>query len=340
VIRPESRVIAAGVAALAIGFGLGLRAVPTHILAAQSAAQAVQPKNFDPAFEPWASPRSQTPISRGFQLASLETETVFVPGDGRPEPTESAAGRSSAVQERLPSTARAASFDERFAGAIDWPSNRQATEMERARSLLPAWPDLGHAAWRVAGPSARGLVPLPVPSPASVARKPVRVADASAVEDLSAPADTDDDHTAIYDISAHRVYLPNGQTLEAHSGFGSRLDDPRAVRERDLGPTPPNVYDLAMRDEPFHGVRALRLIPVGSGNMFGRDGLLAHTYMLGPNGQSNGCVSFSDYSTFLNAYLGGDINRLVVVEHLANAPSPKTSWGGVVATIKGLFGRS
>jgi hypothetical protein len=35
--------------------------------------------------------------------------------------------------------------------------------------------------------------------------------------------------------------------------------------------------------------------------MFGRDGLLAHPYMLGPNGQSNGCVSFSDYPAFLDA---------------------------------------
>jgi hypothetical protein len=51
-------------------------------------------------------------------------------------------------------------------------------------------------------------------------------------------------------------------------------------------------------------------------------------------------VSFSDYSAFLNAYLNGEINRLVVVERLTTPPSPKTPWGGLVASIKGLFGRS
>jgi hypothetical protein len=50
------------------------------------------------------------------------------------------------------------------------------------------------------------------------------------------------------------------------------------------------------------------------GKMFGRDGMLAHSYMLGPSGQSNGCVSFSDYSAFLEAYLKGDVDRLVVVD--------------------------
>jgi hypothetical protein len=181
--------------------------------------------------------------------------------------------------------------------------------------------------------------------PPAGAKKPVRVADAASTataivtEDSSAAPDADD-HTAIYDISAHKVYLPSGRTLEAHSGLGSHLDDPRYVSERDRGPTPPNVYDLSLREETFHGVRALRLNPVGGGNMFGRDGLLAHSYMLGPNGQSNGCVSFNDYSAFLNAYLGGEVTRLVVVEHLANPPGPKTAWGGLVGTIKALFGRT
>ena len=47
--------------------------------------------------------------------------------------------------------------------------------------------------------------------------------------------------------------------------------------------------------------------------IFGRTGLLAHTYMLGPNGDSNGCVSFKDYYAFLNAYRNGGIKRLAVV---------------------------
>jgi type VI secretion system (T6SS) effector TldE1-like protein len=125
-----------------------------------------------------------------------------------------------------------------------------------------------------------------------------------------------DGHTAVYDIEAHTVYLPDGDTLEAHSGLGKRLDDPRYVSEKNRGPTPPNVYDLVLRGEPFHGVRAIRLNPVGEGNMFGRDGMLAHTYMLGPSGQSFGCVSFRDYHAFLQAFLEGEVNRLIVVPHL------------------------
>ena len=52
-----------------------------------------------------------------------------------------------------------------------------------------------------------------------------------------------DSHTAVYDIVAHTVYLPNGERLEAHSGLGRRLDDPRYIRDKARGPTPPNVYD-------------------------------------------------------------------------------------------------
>ena len=137
-------------------------------------------------------------------------------------------------------------------------------------------------------------------------------------------ADIDTSRTAIYDITARTVYLPNGRRLEAHSGLGDHMDDPRYVNARSTGPTPPNVYELKLRETLFHGVRAIRLIPSESSKMYGRDGILAHSYLLGPNGQSNGCVSFSDYATFLDSFLRGDVNRLVVVERLADAPSPKT----------------
>ena len=129
-----------------------------------------------------------------------------------------------------------------------------------------------------------------------------------------------DSHTAIYDIVAHTVYLPDGERLEAHSGLGRMLDDPQYVSAKARGPTPPNVYNLTLRSGSFHGVQALRLNPVGDSRMYGRDGILAHTYMLGPSGQSFGCVSFKNYGEFLRAFQRGEVNRMVVVTHLPSPP--------------------
>jgi hypothetical protein len=118
------------------------------------------------------------------------------------------------------------------------------------------------------------------------------------------------------------------------------MDDPRYINVKARGPTPPNVYNLTLREELFHGVRAIRLNPIDDSKMFGREGMLAHTYMLGPNGQSNGCVSFSDYPAFLNAFLKGEVDRLVVVDHLANPPASETASGWIPEVIKDFFKRS
>jgi Protein of unknown function (DUF2778) len=127
----------------------------------------------------------------------------------------------------------------------------------------------------------------------------------------AAPYDRD---TAVYDISAHTVYLPDGSKLEAHSGLGSKLDDPQSAPIKMHGVTPPHLYELTPRETLFHGVPALRLNPIGGEEaIYGRAGLLAHTYMLGPNGDSNGCVSFKDYNAFLNAYRNQGIKKLAVV---------------------------
>lgn len=184
--------------------------------------------------------------------------------------------------------------------------------------------------------------PLPKSRPAAEKTIPIRLA--SATEDLEtvAPAQSPSivgffqnvfrfgsaasfpaeasGRTAIYDIETHAVYLPNGEILEAHSGLGEHMDDVRYVQERSRGPTPPNVYTLTLREKPFHGVQAIRLNPVATNNMFGRAGILAHPYMLGPNGQSNGCVSIQNYPKFLEAYLNGQIDRLIVVPRLASTP--------------------
>ena len=119
---------------------------------------------------------------------------------------------------------------------------------------------------------------------------------------------------AVYDISAATVTLPSGEVLEAHSGLGVAQDNPDYVHVRMRGATPPGVYDLREREALFHGVRAIRLNPVGGSRaIHGRDGILAHTYMLGPSGASNGCVVFKNYTRFLQAYLRGEVRRMVVV---------------------------
>jgi hypothetical protein len=156
-------------------------------------------------------------------------------------------------------------------------------------------------------------------------------------KDSDSPSDVDTSRTAIYDITSRTVYLPNGRRLEAHSGLGSHLDNPRYVSIKNTGPTPPNVYDLKMRESLFHGVRAIRLIPQDESKMYGRDGILAHSYMLGPNGQSNGCLSFSDYQAFLDAFMRGEVTRLVVVERLADLPSRRTASDWLSNTLKDLF---
>jgi hypothetical protein len=127
-----------------------------------------------------------------------------------------------------------------------------------------------------------------------------------------------DGFTAVYDISAHAVYLPNGVSLEAHSGMGNLRDDPEHVSVPKAGATPPAVYELKLRESLFHGVQALRMIPVAGSDISGRSGLLAHSFMLGPNGDSNGCVSIKDYDRFLKAFNDGEINRLVVVPSLSS----------------------
>ncbi len=237
---------------------------------------------------------------------------------------------------------RSASFDDRFANefkaagtttrsAAVAPAKVQRVAAAAATPRAPARPAVAQAApkrpqdgrFQLASASATSL-PLSYAPTDAVKSSAVP---GSALKDLTPKASKplDPSRTAIYDITSRTVYLPNGRRLEAHSGLGDHMDDPRYVNVRMTGPTPPNVYDLKMRESLFHGVRAIRLVPTDDSRMYGRAGILAHTYMLGPNGASNGCVSFSDYPAFLDAFERGEIERLVVVERLDNPPAPKTA---------------
>ena len=119
---------------------------------------------------------------------------------------------------------------------------------------------------------------------------------------------------AVYDISAAKVYMPDGSVLEAHSGIGKMADNPRYVHVKMNGPTPPHTYNLKMREKRFHGVEAIRMLPVDGKNKHGRDGFLTHSYLLrGGRAESHGCVAFKDYKRFLNAFKQGKVRQLVVV---------------------------
>jgi hypothetical protein len=280
---------------------------------------------------------------------------------------------SEAPAPRTRSLQPSSTFSARFAGAIESgapPAQLALASVPATIRLAPAAPPAPapHAAARAliarVAPKGHMRQERPAAAPyrvASLGDAPIRSAYASAdsanrdaaIDDSllkrmtprdPAPTDTatnpDMSHTAIYDITAHVVYLPNGRRLEAHSGLGEHMDDLGAVNLRDLGPTPPGVYDLTMREAPFHGIDAIRLNPVDDGKMYGRAGILAHPYMLGPNGQSNGCVSFKDYDAFLAAFRRGEFNRLVVVERLDDAPGGQTATGWIADRLRRLFGRS
>ena len=139
---------------------------------------------------------------------------------------------------------------------------------------------------------------------------------------------------AIYDITAKTVYMPDGTRFEAHSGLGQYRDNPKYKTMKGKGPTPPNTYKLSMRETPFHGVPALRMTPQDRSRMFGRDGILTHTYLRRRPGDSAGCIAFKDYYKFLQYYKRGDLHTIVVVESLGNdAPT-----GGKKSVFASLFG--
>lgn len=246
-----------------------------------------------------------------FETVWARTQASRLAG-GMPLIVEVPEGRSKAVNAAAPAAMQVAKLDPPKVAPIPLPL---------ARPVMPHQ-DLPHQELARA-PVEPAAVPVQVavalPPPAAIPEKRIAPQVAPNKEPAKEPAPSEaDSRTAVYDIAASTVYLPNGQKLEAHSGLYDKIDDPRFVHVRMRGPTPPNIYELTMREELFHGVRAIRLNPVDNKKMFGRDGMLAHTYMLGPNGQSNGCVSFKNYDKFLQAFLKGEVDRLVVVGELGN----------------------
>ncbi|WP_245430987.1 DUF2778 domain-containing protein [Rhodoplanes roseus] len=347
-IRVGIRSIPIGVAAVvALGFVLkapGTHAGPSEIgfypeRPSLSVFGTIHPGLFRlPTPTATESPVATIP-SRSMRLASLDPQIG----------AESLLGSDSLLEdeaftEALGVVQRQASFDERFASFAPTDSFEDRFGVPRRPASPPP---------AVLSLASTGSVPVQLGRPAREASRPMgRALDTAPVVEApkrhvrpgqskpaSLPPVEDDGKTAIYDITAKTVYLPSGKRLEAHSGLGAMMDDPRNVHVRMQGATPPNVYKLTMRESLFHGVRALRMTPVDQGRMYGRAGILAHSYMLGPNGQSNGCVSFNDYQAFLNAYLRGEVTRIAVVERLDAPPpgSPKVASNWLSDTLGKLF---
>jgi hypothetical protein len=332
-VRAAVLTISAGIATLVIGVVVG-EAVRLHGLSAGAPvgidfAASRLPMAVIEADSHLAPQLLRDPRSRALALA---IEPVSLTPGETPSATDGAAqGEQAQPEEEEPLTEPRASFDDRFLFTlrVDTFSERFAAKDVAVPYALSSADDDndGPLPTRTATKAnAQAIASSGGEHTRSASEPPAKksITVANLARDLSArdlgSAPDSDGHTAIYDIASHVVYLPDGHKLEAHSGLGNHLDNPRYVSLKNLGPTPPHVYDLVLREQSFHGVRALRLIPVGDGDMFGRDGILAHSYMLGPNGQSNGCVSFNDYPAFLNAFLKGEVDRLIVVDHLTFAP--------------------
>jgi len=313
------RAIPFGIAAMILGFVL--KSAGTQARPADTALPGPRLSVFGtihPEIFRLSAPLGLESAGDRVRLASLEPQVGLFDAPAKAAPiltdTSAAACQNAPFEERFAALDdHLAPFD-RFASADDCASFDERFGL--AMRVLPSSPRL---------PPDQEVQNRPADTPpkATVSNVHVRLAQPSNEIPQSrkeVPPLEEDGRTAIYDITARTVYLPSGRRLEAHSGFGDLMDNPRHVHVRMQGATPPNVYNLTLREPLFHGVRAIRLNPIDGSRMYGRAGILAHPYMLGANGQSNGCVSFGDYPEFLNAFLRGEVTRLVVVERLESPP--------------------
>jgi hypothetical protein len=249
-------------------------------------------------------------------LASAELETGSIP----PEPEE--------VSPLVPLPPERETAEPAENVPVPMPRPADARDVAKPDPAAPA---------RSERPTATASLPAPEPAPSSDNRgffqkflgygrtddatKPEapttssdKASGRSLLSALFGPSTSAGPGTAVYNISTKTLTLPNGERLEAHSGLGDKRDNPLHVNVSMRGATPPHTYDITEREALFHGVQALRLTPVGgAGAIYGRVGLLAHPYMLGPRGDSNGCVSVKGYERLLQAYRRGEVRRLVVV---------------------------
>ncbi|AMB44255.1 DUF2778 domain-containing protein [Methylobacterium sp. AMS5] len=353
VIRRRRRPPVAALALTALG-GLAVagmlqpqnRAAPAPVETAQVSGEAEGPETVQAAPGALAWMLDPTPVldtaPRGFvprtpQVSAFRAPPVAEPAPSEPVTTLAALPADQAADTAPTVTPRPAVPTARLALTVPLPVRRPnefryEPRMQTARAATPriatastarASAEPTRSVFSAAVTDNRNFLEKMFDLPGSAAPSSDRAMayaglDSGAVDSAArrrvVPGPVSEPGVAVYDISAATVTLPSGEVLEAHSGLGVAQDNPDHVHVRMRGATPPGVYDLREREALFHGVRAIRLNPVGgSAAIHGRDGILAHTYMLGPSGASNGCVVFRNYTRFLQAYLSGQVRRLVVV---------------------------
>jgi hypothetical protein len=274
------RLVLGGIAALVAGFVVGL-VLPSggrHEIASANAELraesarlslfgAIRPKRFDtPApLGPQMSDGSHV------QVASLGTDVAFLSAveetDRRPDPAVSMRQRMSfaerfsfdrrfSLDERFLFDQPWDSFDQRFAAVSPAAAPAMTTETENGTGSVPSVvrlppPDPKAAAASPAvGSSAPSLASLTSPPPAGSVKK-VRLASLEMPKGSSSSLNPDS-RTAIYDITARTVYMPDGRRLEAHFGLGDRMDDPRYIsRRRQMSTTSACARTFFMAFVPF-----------------------------------------------------------------------------------------
>src|SRR5262249_46165371 len=141
-----------------------------------------------------------------------------------------------------------ASFDKRFAPDA---ADCQASFEERFQSGLAKLVSGMRSLSRRDAKSAASLTDQPAGAHAAQTASNAHVRPGQTSKQ-SVALPEDDGRTAIYDITARMVYLPGGRKLEAHSGLGEMMHDPRHAQVRLHGVTPPKLYNLNLREALFH----------------------------------------------------------------------------------------
>src|SRR6516164_2891171 len=241
------RALPFGIAAMVLGFILksaGTQAGPADTLPGLrvSVFGTIHPGIFR-----LSAPLGSGSASDRLRLASLEPQIGLfdAPAKATPMPTDMSptACGNAPFDERFDALEdRPASFDNRFASVDDCASFDERFGL--AMRVLPS-------SLRLPPDQEIQNQPADAPPRATVSNVHVRLAqprDEVPQPRKEVPPLEEDGRTAIYDITARTVYLPSGRRLEAHSGFGDLMDNPRHVHVRMQGATPPNVYNLALRE--------------------------------------------------------------------------------------------